>query len=65
MSKIQRLRQLVKQRQRAAAEEIVELFERAIEEYRDVSYSREGGERQLKLLDTDLTTAVLSLRAGW
>lgn len=65
MSNVQMLRVLVKQRQSAAAEEILEMFETAIELYRGGCYSRRGGERHLKLLDGDLTTAAFSFRPGW
>ncbi|XP_039989568.1 uncharacterized protein LOC120793500 isoform X2 [Xiphias gladius] len=46
MSKVQILRKLVSQRQTAAAEEIIKLFERSIAEYRDVCYPREEDNRQ-------------------
>lgn len=59
------LRVVVKQRQSAAAEEILDMFETAIKVYRGDCYSRKGGERHLKLLDADLTTAAFSLRQGW
>lgn len=58
------LRVLVKQRQSAAAEEVLNMFETAMEGYRS-GYCRKGSERHLELLDVESTSAVCSLRPGW
>ncbi|XP_040893753.1 zinc finger and SCAN domain-containing protein 22-like [Toxotes jaculatrix] len=57
MSKVQMLRALANQRQAAAAEEILGLFERSIAGLRDACSSREDGDAQHR------TTTLLPLRA--
>ncbi|XP_071383774.1 cyclic nucleotide-gated channel beta-1-like [Centroberyx affinis] len=64
MSKVQKLRALVKQRLTAAVEEIFGLFERTIAEYEEeVSRSKEQNDRQRKLLDAVLHPEVRLHRA--
>ena len=59
MSKVQTMRVFIQQRLTAAAEEIVELFERTIAEYEEEQC------RQRKLLDAVYNPQVQLHRAGW
>ncbi|XP_071385131.1 zinc finger protein OZF-like isoform X2 [Centroberyx affinis] len=64
MSKVQKLRALVKQQLTAAAEEIFGLFERTIAEYEEeASGLKEENDRQRKLLDAVLNPEVRLHRA--
>ncbi|XP_033492635.1 uncharacterized protein LOC117263429 [Epinephelus lanceolatus] len=64
MSNVQVLRELVKQRLTAAAEEIFGLFDRTIAEYEEeLSRSKEENERQQKLLDAVLNPQLRLHRA--
>ncbi|XP_054475533.1 uncharacterized protein LOC129107946 [Anoplopoma fimbria] len=60
MSKVQTLRDLVTRRQSAAAEEILELFQRTRAESRDLCYSTEEVHRH-KLMAEELTASAFSL----
>ena len=64
MSRLQRLKELVKQRVAAAAEEISGLIERTIAEYEEELSPLREAERRHKLLDAVLNPRVQLYRTG-